>query len=69
MADIARTLNSRIEIVLRPHSEDETRLFRKDGIGKVFFGEEELASGMTRHIVERFRRSSPGGQLDHDDRL
>jgi CPA2 family monovalent cation:H+ antiporter-2 len=54
MAATARALNPRIEIVLRTHSEDESRLFRRDGIGRVFFGEEELANGMTRHIVERF---------------
>ncbi len=27
---------------------------RKEGIGTVFFGEEELAAGMSRHILERF---------------
>lgn len=54
MADTARTLNPGIEIVLRTHSEDESLLLRKDGIGTVFFGEEELAKGMTSHVVERF---------------
>jgi CPA2 family monovalent cation:H+ antiporter-2 len=29
-------------------------LLRKDGIGTVFFGEEELAKGMTSHVLERF---------------
>jgi CPA2 family monovalent cation:H+ antiporter-2 len=54
MADIAKTLNPGVEVVLRTHSEDESTLFRRDDVGKVFFGEEELANGMTRHIVERF---------------
>jgi CPA2 family monovalent cation:H+ antiporter-2 len=53
MAETARTLNSSIEIVLRTHSEDESVLLCKDGIGKVFFGEEELAKGMTSHVLER----------------
>jgi len=39
---------------LRTHSEDESLLLRKEGIGTVFFGEEELAKGMTRHVLDRF---------------
>ena len=54
MAATARALNPDIEIVLRTHSEDESSLLQKDGIGAVFFGEEELAKGMTRHVVDRF---------------
>jgi CPA2 family monovalent cation:H+ antiporter-2 len=54
MADIARTLNPTIEIVLRTHSEDESQLLRKDNIGTVFYGEEELARGMTSHVLQRF---------------
>jgi CPA2 family monovalent cation:H+ antiporter-2 len=54
MADTARTLNPGIEIVLRTHSEDESLMLRKEGIGTVFFGEEELAKGMTGHVLKRF---------------
>jgi CPA2 family monovalent cation:H+ antiporter-2 len=54
MAETARTLNSSIEIVLRTHSEDESQLLRKDDIGTVFFGEEELAKGMMNHVLQRF---------------
>lgn len=54
MTDTARTLNPGIEIVLRTHSEEESAMLRKDGIGTVFFGEEELAKGMTSHVLERF---------------
>ena len=54
MADTARTLNPDIEIVLRTHSEDESLLLSKDGIGTVFFGEEELAKGMMNHVLQRF---------------
>lgn len=54
MADVARTLNPEIEIVLRTHSEDESVMLRKEGVGTVFFGEEELAKGMTTHVLERF---------------
>jgi CPA2 family monovalent cation:H+ antiporter-2 len=61
MADIARSLNPRVEIVMRTHSEEESHLFRRDGIGKVFFGEEELANGMTRHILDRFTPQARDG--------
>jgi CPA2 family monovalent cation:H+ antiporter-2 len=54
MAEVARTLNPDIEIVVRTHSEEESALLRDDGIGTVFFGEEELARGMTDHILQRF---------------
>jgi CPA2 family monovalent cation:H+ antiporter-2 len=54
MADIARALNPAIEILLRSHSEDDTELLTKEGIGMVFFGEEELAKGMSAHVGSRF---------------
>jgi len=54
MVDTARTLNPGIEVVLRTHSEDESVLLRKNGVGTVFFGEEELAKGMTTHVLQRF---------------
>ena len=53
MAEIARTLNPRIEIVLRTHSEQEASLLQSEGVGTVFYGEHELASAMTRHILAR----------------
>jgi CPA2 family monovalent cation:H+ antiporter-2 len=62
MADNARKLNPDIEIILRTHSEDESQLLRNEGIGTVFFAEEELANGMVRHIQQRFalqRRDEP----------
>jgi len=60
MADTARTLNPGIEIVLRTHSEDESLMLRKECIGTVFFGEEELAKGMTGHVLERFSPQASG---------
>ena len=56
MADIARTLNPGIEVVLRTHGEEESLDLRKDGVGTVFFGEEELAKGMLAHVLQRFQR-------------
>jgi len=54
MADTARTLNPSIAIVLRTHSEDDSVLLRNEGIGIVFFDEEELAKGMTSYVLEQF---------------
>lgn len=54
MVDTARALNPEIEIVLRTHSEEESMMLRKEELGTVFFGEEELAKGMTAHVLERF---------------
>ena len=54
MVDTARTLNPGIEIVLRTHSDDELQLLRNEGFGTVFHGGEELARGMTSHVLKRF---------------
>ncbi|SAL02847.1 TrkA-N family protein [Caballeronia ptereochthonis] len=64
MADTARKLNPAIEIVLRTHSEDESRMLRKEGIGTVFFGEEELARGMAGHVLQRFAPAPKGKSTD-----
>ena len=58
MATTARALNPGIEVVLRTHSDDELNLLREQSVGVVFHGEEELAKGMSRHVLERFR--APG---------
>ncbi|CAM3511955.1 YbaL family putative K(+) efflux transporter [Polaromonas hydrogenivorans] len=65
MVDTARTLNPAIEIVLRTHSEDELQLLRKDGIGTVFLGEEELARGMAGHVLQRFEPQAAAPAASH----
>jgi CPA2 family monovalent cation:H+ antiporter-2 len=54
MIDTALSLNPGIEIILRTHSEEESQLLRSAGVGMVFFGEEELAKGMSSHVLRRF---------------
>ncbi|TFW21248.1 sodium:proton antiporter [Massilia arenosa] len=54
MIDTARLLNPGIETVLRTHSEDEAQLLADDAGAAVFYGEEELARGMARHVLDRF---------------
>jgi len=56
MVELARTLNPGIEVVLRTHNEQESELLRQDGFGTVFHGDEELARGMTQHVLQRFDR-------------
>jgi CPA2 family monovalent cation:H+ antiporter-2 len=54
MIEIARTVNPRIETVVRTHSEEEAVLLEKENAGKVFLGEHELAIAMTRYVLERY---------------
>ena len=56
MIEIARTVNPRIETVVRTHSEEEAVLLEKENAGKVFLGEHELARD-DRHVLDRSRRS------------
>ncbi|MEO7497086.1 MAG: YbaL family putative K(+) efflux transporter [Massilia sp.] len=64
IASTALTLNPAIEIVFRSDSEEDARMIRKEGLGTVFLAEEALASGMSRHVLERFAprsdREAPG---------
>ena len=63
MIEIARTVNPRIETVVRTHSEEEAALLEKENAGKVFLGEHELALAMTRHVLERFAIGPEGAPL------
>jgi monovalent cation:H+ antiporter-2, CPA2 family len=64
MAQIARTLNPAIEIALRTHNEEEARLLEEENVGTVFFGEHELASAMTRHVLARRGLEIPESMAD-----
>jgi len=61
MIELARTVNPRIETVVRTHSEEEAALLEKENAGRVFLGEHELALAMARHVLERFA-NEPEGQ-------
>lgn len=54
MVNTAKLLRPEIHIVLRTHNEDEFGLLRKENIGEVFLGEEELAKGMTQFILAQY---------------
>jgi CPA2 family monovalent cation:H+ antiporter-2 len=54
MLETARTVNPKIEAIVRTHSDEEAELFAKENAGKVFMGEHELALGIIRHLLERY---------------
>lgn len=58
MVEIASTLQPSIEVVIRTHSEEESRLLQSEQVGTIFFGEEELAKGMAKHVIARFSPTS-----------
>jgi CPA2 family monovalent cation:H+ antiporter-2 len=51
-------------VVLRTHNEEEARLLAEESTGKVFLGEEELAHGMTRHILETLQEGGEGPPVE-----
>src|SRR5688572_12410162 len=53
MVEIAPQLNPAIEIVVRTHDEEEAQLLKKEHVGVVFYGEQELAQAMTPHVLAR----------------
>ena len=60
MIETARTVNPRVEIIVRTHSEEEAALLEKENAGTVFFGEHELARSMIQHVLERYTTASQG---------
>lgn len=57
MIATARTLNPTIETVVRTHNEEEAELLEREAAGKIFLGENELAHGMSRHVLERYGKA------------
>jgi CPA2 family monovalent cation:H+ antiporter-2 len=58
MVETARTLNPKIEIVLRTHSDEEAELLRSENLGTVFMGEAELATAMSSHVIDKVKTVS-----------
>jgi CPA2 family monovalent cation:H+ antiporter-2 len=58
MLETARTVNPRIEIIVRTHSEEESALLEKEKAGAIFFGEQELARSMIAHVLGRYRAAA-----------
>jgi CPA2 family monovalent cation:H+ antiporter-2 len=60
MIEIARTVNPRIETIVRTHSEEEALLLEKEHAGTVFLGEHELARSMIQFVLDRY-----AGSVEH----
>jgi monovalent cation:H+ antiporter-2, CPA2 family len=58
MMEAARTLNPAIETVVRTHNEEEATLLAQAAAGRVFLGEDELAKGMSRYVLERYGKAA-----------
>jgi monovalent cation:H+ antiporter-2, CPA2 family len=54
MIENARSLNPAIAIVVRTHNEEEAAFLKEESAERVFLGEEELAHGMIRYVLDRF---------------
>ena len=54
MIETARTVNPRIETIIRAHSEEQAALLEKENAGKVFFGEQELSGNIVRYVLDRY---------------
>ncbi len=52
MAEIAKTLNPAIQILLCAETREEALLLEQENIGTVFFTKQVLADQMTQHIVD-----------------
>ncbi|HYD94698.1 MAG TPA: YbaL family putative K(+) efflux transporter [Noviherbaspirillum sp.] len=63
MVEIARTLNPKIETIVRTHSDEEAELLRKEHAGQVFMGEHELARGMSSYVLKKLKGE---GQTLHE---
>ncbi len=54
MVETARSVNPRIETVVRTHREEDWTALENDIAGKVFLAEHELAVTMRRYVLERY---------------
>ena len=52
----ARTLNPRVETLVRTRSEVESELWTRETESQVFWAENELARSMSGHVLARYGR-------------
>ncbi|MFT5533665.1 MAG: CPA2 family monovalent cation:H+ antiporter-2 [Burkholderiaceae bacterium] len=57
MIQTARMLNPAIECIVRTHNVAEAELLRKEQVGKVLIGEEELALGMMQCVLDKMGKA------------
>ncbi len=62
MVETARSVNPRIEVVVRTHRDEDLTALEKEIAGKVFLGEHELAVIIARYVLERYETSLPSAE-------
>ena len=63
MVETARTLNPSVEVIVRSHNAEEADLLERDGAGKVFVGEHELARAMVSFALDTVGRQRNSGNI------
>jgi CPA2 family monovalent cation:H+ antiporter-2 len=53
MVETAKTLNPKVQILLRTHNDEEAALLRRENLGLVFMGEHELAQAMAQEVLSK----------------
>jgi len=51
MVETARALNPGVQVIVRSHNAEEAELLERDGAGRVFVGENELARAMVSFVL------------------
>lgn len=59
MLAVARLLNPDIGTIARVHSDEEAALLRRENVGGVFYGEQELANAMIGNIEQQMLYRTP----------
>lgn len=54
MIETARTVNPRAEALLCAESEEEAALLKRENLGEVYLGEQELARSMIKDLLDRY---------------
>jgi CPA2 family monovalent cation:H+ antiporter-2 len=62
MIAAARELNPAVQVILRSHNAEEAELLERDGSGKVFVGENELAKSMVAFALTVVRNETARGE-------
>lgn len=59
---LARAANPSIDSAVRTHSEAELAFIRRHGVGLALMGEQELAAGLARYVLDVYERRAVDGE-------
>lgn len=57
IVDIAKQLNSEIQVLICAENKEEAEVIRTDNIGDVFYAKEQMAINMSQHIVHEIHKA------------